>query len=162
MVNGILLRELVTEVVKDTAPEELPLIAALDVFDDDTVYRRLAPSGRRDEPLGFGLEAADALVLSVVWIAVDQAVRRVVDSYHRNTSRRSWRSVFGRGRNPAPRVVPPLAPEQLRVVERSVIDACRKAGLSDKRNDQITAAVVRRLVLAPQPVDPGEAAGTAP
>jgi hypothetical protein len=150
-VAGKPLRELVAEMVKEFAPEEQPLIDALQEFDDETALQRLTASAQRDGRLGFGLETATALMSPIVWIAVDQAVRRIVDSAsdHAGKSNRLRRLLPGRRRGPAVVTVPPLTTEQLVTVKQSVTQAALRAGLDPERSENIANGVVRRLVLAP-------------
>jgi hypothetical protein len=158
-VDGRLLRDVVTGVVLEVAPEERPLLRALSGLDDATVVQRLTARGRRDEPLAFGVEVVTAMVTPVVWIAVDEAVRKIVDSaaLRADTARCGIRGWFGRGgRSPEPVVVPPLTRDQVALVERSVLDAACGAGLSQERATRIADGVVRRLVLAPPPGGPAD------
>src|SRR5947209_4875023 len=75
------LRELAAFVSKDLAPEESVVLAALEEFDDIEAWRRLTAEGSRgDKRLGFGVEAVGALVCAIVWIGVDEAVRKIVDA----------------------------------------------------------------------------------
>ncbi len=145
------LRELIAELVTEFAPEEQPLLDALRDFDDGTALARLKASAQRDGRLGFGLDTATALMSPVVWIAVDEAVRRVVDSAsdHARDSKLLKRLRPGRHREPAVVVVPPLTTEQLRQVEQSVTEAARHAGIGEKRSEDIARGVVSRLVTAP-------------
>ncbi len=70
-------RQVVRDVVVLTAPEEAPLLEALDREPDDgRVVRVLSRRPRRGEPLGFGLEQAVPLLTPVVWLSLDEAVRR--------------------------------------------------------------------------------------
>jgi hypothetical protein len=154
----------VTGVVLEVAPEERPLLQALSGLGDATVVQRLTARGRRDESLAFGVEVVTAMVTPVVWIAVDEAVRKIVDSVAPpgDTARRGIRGWFGRGgRSPEPVVIPPLTQDQVALVERSVLDAARSAGLSQERGTRIADGVVRRLVLAPPggPAEPPDGQG---
>jgi hypothetical protein len=149
--GGSLLRDVIAGVVEEVAPEERPLLDALSGFDDATALRRLTARDGRDQPLAFGVEAATALVTSVVWIAVDETVRRIIDSTADRTvkPKRARARLFGRRRAVEPVIIPPLTTDQLRQVEQAVLDAARDAGFSQKRSERIAHGVVRRLVLAP-------------
>lgn len=153
--GGCLLRDVVADVVEEVAPEERPLLHALSGFDDATALRRLTARDGRDQPLAFGVEAATALVTSVVWIAVDQTVRRIIDSTagRAGEPKRARARLFGRRRAAEPVTIPPLTADQLRQVEQAVLDAARDAGFSRKRGERIAHGVVRRLVLAPPPTE---------
>lgn len=145
------LRELIAELVAEFAPEEQALIDALQEFDDPTALARLRASAQRDGRLGFGLDTATALISPIVWIAVDETVRRIVDSTsdHARDSRLLKRLLPGRRREPAVVVIPPLTPDQLRLVEQSVTEAAQHAGLGPKRTEEIANGVVSRLAIAP-------------
>jgi hypothetical protein len=73
-------RDVVRDVVAEVASEELVIVEELTRFDDDTVVRRLARSGRRRDPLGFGVGEIAALVTPVVWLVLDEAAKRAADS----------------------------------------------------------------------------------
>lgn len=158
--DGRLLRDVVAGVVEEVAPEERPLLDALWELDDATVLRRLTVRGDRDHPLSFGVEAVTALVISVVWIAMDQTIRRIVDGT--GSQKRARPRLFGRRRDSGPVTIPPLTQEQLQQVYQEVLDAARSAGFSPKRSGQIADGVVRRLALAPPEAQDGQAAPTAP
>jgi hypothetical protein len=149
--GGSLLRDVVVGVVEEVAPEERPLLDALSGFDDATALRRLTARDDRDQPLAFGVEAATALVTPLVWIALEETVRRIIDSTADRISKpkRGRARLFGRRRAAEPVIIPPLTTDQLRQVEQAVLDAACDAGFSQKRSERIADGVVRRLVLAP-------------
>ncbi|MFE5595070.1 hypothetical protein [Streptomyces sp. NPDC056549] len=70
-------RTVIGDVVAELAPEEMPVLAALDHLDDPTVLRMLR-GRRRTEALGFGLAEVAAVVTPIVWLAVDEACRAAV------------------------------------------------------------------------------------
>jgi hypothetical protein len=145
------LRELVAEIIGEFAPEEQALLDALQDFDDETAIRHLTARKQRDERLGFGLETAGALVGPVVWIAVDEAVRRIIGATadKARASKRLRRLLPGRRKINVVVTVPPLTQDQLLVVKQSVIDAAHKARIDPQRSENIAESVVSRLVLAP-------------
>jgi hypothetical protein len=147
---GDLRDDIVNAVVAKLAPEELPMVEALHGLDDEVARKRLTGRPRHDEPLGFGVEIVGALLTPILWIAVDEAVRRVVASTVEQPGRtrlvRLW--PFGRRRGPVPLTVPSLTREQLETVEQAVLAAAQQARLSSDRGERIADAVVRRLVLA--------------
>ncbi|GAA3788202.1 hypothetical protein GCM10022403_023340 [Streptomyces coacervatus] len=141
--------DIVNVVVAKLAPEELPMVDALHGLDDEVALKRLTERPRRDEPLGFGLEVAGALLTPVLWIAVDEAVRRIVSAAEQETrTRLVRRRPFGRRRDPVPASAPSLTRQQLETVEQAVLAAARQARLSSERGERIADAVVRRLALA--------------
>src|SRR5882724_2086715 len=107
-------REVVRDVVAEVAPEELVIVDGLARFDDETVVRRLARSGRRRDPLGFGVGEVVDLATPVVWLVVNEAAKRAAGSAMNGTAKgikSLLRKVF-RGRA-APVTVPVLTSEQL-------------------------------------------------
>jgi len=155
--GGIALRDVVADVVANVAPAESPLVAALQRFDDETVLGKLKASGGRDEPLGFGFEADGPLVLSVVWIAMDETVRRIVGPpVERALRGRRWWP--WRRARAAQVTVPALSGDQLSSVWRNVVEAGERAGLSPKRSTEIADSTVARLTMnGPRPVAQGAA-----
>lgn len=150
--GGIALRDVVTGVVEELAPDERPLLDALSGFDDVTALRRLTARDDRQESLAFGIDAATALVTLVVWITLDETVRLIVDGTigRLGKPKRSRRKrLFGRRRTAEPVIVPPLTADQLKQVGRSTADTAREVGFSDEQAEQIARSVVGRLVLAP-------------
>lgn len=151
--NPIRLRELATDVTMTLAPEESAILAAYDGYDDAEVLRLLTTAPRKDQRLGFGLDAAEALVSAVVWIGVDEAVRRITDAVadRAGHARPRWWP-FRRRRGQAVRTVevPALTGEQLRIVEGCVLDAARAAGLKQERASRVADGVVKRLAVGPE------------
>ncbi|WP_377267964.1 hypothetical protein [Peterkaempfera sp. SMS 1(5)a] len=153
-------RDVVRGVVADSAPEELPLVDGLFQFDDATVVRRLSGSGRRRDPLGFGVGEVVALATPVVWLALNQVAERVTDAALDGASR-GVRGLLRRllRRPAAPRTVPPLTREQLAEVRRRVVETGRQRGLSEERATELADAVAGRLALAePGDTDQSESA----
>ncbi|MFH9763623.1 hypothetical protein ACH4MJ_26870 [Streptomyces anulatus] len=154
-VKAIRLRDLVQDVVTEVAPEELPLIAGLAGFDDATAVRRLGGGDRRREPLGFGLGEVAALVTPVVWLALDQAVQRILGTWVDKVITETGTALRRLFRRPAsePVTIPPLTPEQLALVRESVLTMAARRGLEPERATVIADAVVTRLVLVEAETD---------
>ncbi|MBO1415337.1 hypothetical protein [Streptomyces sp. FH025] len=142
-------RTIVHDVVSRLAPEELPIVAGLSGFDDDTVVARLSRRQHR-EPLGFGVDEAAALVTPAVWLAVDQAARRF-GTVAANGATSGLKAAVRRitRRRSAPVVVPPLTTEQLAEVRRQVLESALQQGFKEQRAIVIADTVVARLALAP-------------
>ena len=146
-------RQVVRDVVVLTAPEEAPLLEALDREPDDgRVVRVLSRRPRRGEPLGFGLEQAVPLLTPVVWLSLDEAVRHGAGAATDGIGRRARlllaRVFRRRGKAPAvQRTVPPLTREQLAAVRERVVQRARAAGVAARRAEAVADAVVARLVL---------------
>ncbi|WP_208605837.1 hypothetical protein [Streptomyces albus] len=156
--GGRAVRDLVREVITELAPEELPLLEGVLELDDAAAVRRLSGHGQRREPLGFGVGEIAVLVTPVVWLALDQAARRIGDIALERASRASagaLRRLFRR--SPPPVVVPPLTREQLAEVKRLVLETAEQRGLAAPQASEIANTVVAGLVLAePPPPDEGE------
>jgi hypothetical protein len=146
-------RDVVRDVVAEVASEELVIVEGLAQFDDDTVVRRLARSGRRRDPLGFGVGEIAALVTPVVWLVLDEAAKRAVDSAVDGAAKGA-KALLRRvvRRRVAPVTVPVLTREQLGEVRDRVLETAASRGLGQERAAAIADAVVARLVLA----GPGE------
>ncbi|MFJ9407747.1 hypothetical protein [Streptomyces sp. NPDC101393] len=155
--SGIRVRHLVRGVVADLAPDELPLVDGLFHLDDAAAVRRLTGRRQRREPLGFGMGEIAVLVTPVVWLALDQAGRRLADAALGRTAKGAT-AVLRRmlRRDQAPVTVPPLTREQLVEVRRLVLETAAQRGLPAGRAAEVADAVVARLSLAePDTPDPG-------
>lgn len=153
--GGVLLRDVVTGVVEELAPEERPLLDALSGLDDAAALRRLTARDDGDQSLAFGVDAATALVALIVWISLDETVRLIVDSAAGRIAKpkRGKRRLFRR-RKAEPVVIPRLTQAQLTQVGQAVYKTAREAGLPAQRGEQIAENVVGRLVLAPPQAEP--------
>lgn len=138
---GVAVRDLVRAVVAEVAPAELPVVDALRQFDDATVVARLKGGGSGREPLGFGLEDAVYLATPVLWVALDETVRKVVDGVPRGVRR-----IFGRKRA-APVVVPELTRQQVADVRQRVLELAAQSGLTPERAEALADRLAVRLLL---------------
>lgn len=142
------LADVVRDVVAEVAPDELPLVEGLDRLDADRAVQRLARRSRPREPLGFGFGEIAELVTPVVWIAVDETVRRAVDGTTVGMPARVRRVLRRVLRRTAPaRTVPPLTREQLTEVRQAVLDLGVRNGLRSERAAALADRVVARLAL---------------
>jgi hypothetical protein len=142
-------RDVVRDVVADVAPEELPVVDGLAVFDDDTVVRRLRGRARRRERLGFGWDEIITMATPVVWLTVQQAAKQVGDAAGKGASsgaKTLLRKVFRRRRDEA--TLPPLTPAQIADIREQVRQVARKRGV--KRADDLADALYTRLMLNAQ------------
>lgn len=73
---GTAIADVVRDIVAEVAPAELPVAEGLRRLGDDGAVRRLVRRRWRREPLGFGLGEVVPLVTPVLWVALDEAVRR--------------------------------------------------------------------------------------
>ncbi|MFG2352468.1 hypothetical protein [Streptomyces sp. NPDC048521] len=146
--------DVVRGVVGQHAPQERQLVEDLAGLDYGLVVRRLrqASSGRRADPLGFGLDDIATLVTPLVLLVVDEACRAAVAD---GTGRLMNRVTTALGRlrpsacrPAAPPEVPDLDREQLASVRRRVREEAIRHGLSDAAADALADSVVARLALA--------------
>src|ERR1700754_5142104 len=78
MVDGVAVRDVVRDVMAEVSPQELPLVAGLRQFDDETALRRLRRGRASDDPLGFGLGDVVEAPTPVVWLRLDEVGRRLM------------------------------------------------------------------------------------
>jgi hypothetical protein len=171
------LLDVAREVVAECAPEELPLVNGLSRFDDRTVRRRLAQQGGHREPLGFGVDAAAVLVVSIVWTAIqdtaDTMVRATAESAIQRAvrwlgaaSRRLLRPLFRGWSSGGPRKREPLphfGGRELAEVRRRVLESARENGLSQHRAERLADCVAVRLAIGSAADDwPDEERGVDP
>jgi hypothetical protein len=142
--------DVVRDVVADAAPEELPLVEGLSRLDDETVVRRLTRWSRPREPLGFGLDEVAVLVAPVVWIVVDEAVRRIVDSAVAGVTKGPWRRLRRLlRRRGAQLTVPSLTEEQIVEVQQRVLELAVQKGLERERAVKLADLLGVRLAQQP-------------
>jgi hypothetical protein len=136
----------VRAVVERAAPEELPVVDGLAGTDDATVVARLARGGPRDERLGFGLEDVAVLVSPVLYIVLDQAVRKIVDNSI-DDARRGLPGLLRRvtrRRTPTP-PVPELTAQQVAEIRDQVVALAAERGVPDDKVERVGEAVVEVL-----------------
>ncbi|MFJ8389407.1 hypothetical protein ACIQ9Q_33715 [Streptomyces sp. NPDC094438] len=144
----VTLRGVVRDVVAKTAPEELPLVAALDRFDEAEMGRRFARGPKSREPLGFGLEEVVALTAPVVWTAVQQVANRMAESGADSLVARIRSAVRGRLTRRVPDTpLPRFGDTELAEVRRRVLELAQQSGLRTDRATLLAEAVVGRLAL---------------
>jgi hypothetical protein len=144
----ILVRDVVRATVADVAPDELPLVEGLLQFDDAAVVRRFRKRTQAEEPLGFGLGEVAALVTPVVWLALDDAARRVAGATVDGASRVIKVGLRRLVRRPAePATLPPLTRDQLSEVHRGVMESARRNEIDDRLATALADAVVARLAM---------------
>lgn len=153
--------DIVRHVIAEAAPAELPVVDGLRELDPDTVRKRLRRRRQSRDPVGFGLDVVVPLMTPVVWVAVDELVRRVVDDASdslvdrigkalRTVARRVTRRP--RAEVAAKATVPPLSPAQLEEVRRRVLELAPKYYLTSMDAEALADRVIARLVVAT--VDP--------
>ncbi|MFR0357587.1 hypothetical protein [Streptomyces sediminimaris] len=150
---GATVREVVRDVVAETAPGELVILDGLDTADEASVTRLLSRRRGPHEPLGFGGLEVSALVTPVVWLAVSEAVKHAatltVDGVAQGVRPRLRAALRRLLRRPEPpSVLPVLTPDQLDAVHRQVVEGARAAGIAEERSTALADSVVSRLARA--------------
>ncbi|WP_435603858.1 hypothetical protein [Streptomyces sp. bgisy130] len=147
---GLAVRQVVCEVVAETASEELPLIEGMRYLDDSAVDRALLRRGRSREPLGFGLEMAVALVTPVLWAVLAELAKQTLSTVGEGAAprlRSRVRGLFRRSDDPTHLQLPPLSQEQIVQVRDAVLERCTAAGVEDPRALAVADGVAARLAL---------------
>ena len=131
--------------VDRAAPEEREFVDGLNQLGLEAAIERLTKSPARDEQLGFGVESVAVLISPVLYIVLDQALRKIVDDTI-DGARRRW----GRRRRKSANVVPQLSTAQIADIRSHVVDLARQHGVPADKTERVGEAVV--AVLA-KPVD---------
>jgi hypothetical protein len=146
-VPGRRISAVVRAVVEQAAPEELPMVEGLSEATDEAVVARLSRGPARDERLGFGLEDVAVLVSPVLYIALDQAVRKIVDDSIDGARRRAprWaRWVTRRGKG-APTVPPALSAQHIAEIRDQVTALAKERGVPDDKIERVREALAEVL-----------------
>jgi hypothetical protein len=163
---GQTVRDIVTHVVREEAPEELPLLAGLKSIDDAGVDRVLARRARAREPLAFGLETVVVLITPVVWGVLSDVAQDGLRAAAENTAGRvkrrlrRWRKHNTTGGEPL--ALPSLNHDEVGQVRRLVLARCADAGIDELRAAAIADGVAARLLLGLTDEDAEESEGTPP
>lgn len=140
--------DLVRDIVAEEAPRELPVAEGLRRLGDDGAVRRLTRRRRRREPLGFGLGEVVPLVTPVLWVVLDEAVRRSADDVADGLlawALRLLRRVFRRPSPPRP--VGPFTQGQLQFLRKRVRELALEYGHGRKDAEALAERLVARIVL---------------
>lgn len=139
-------REVVRDVIADTAPGELVLLDGMRSLSDRHVTDVMRRRGGGPDTLGFGVTDALVLVTPVVWLVVDEVVRHGVGA--------ATDSALARLRGPLRRLlrrsddsetVPALTAPQLEAVHARVLELAADAGMERENSRFLADAVVSRL-----------------
>lgn len=147
----VYVRDLVREVVAEHAAHELPLVDSLRRRDDDEVVRTLSRRGQRREPLGFGYAEVAALVTPVVWLVLDQAARRAVDTATESMltrGRSGVRRLLRRAPAPPERELVALDPAELALVRTHILERAAERGIERQEAEALADGVVAKLATA--------------
>lgn len=143
-------RQVVRDVVAETADEELPLIEGMRDLDDAAVDHALMRRGRSREPLGFGLEMTVALITPVLWAVLAELAKQTLTKVTEGAAPRLQSRVRGllrRSRDTTPLHLPPLSQEQIVHVREAVLERCTAAGVEGTRALAVADGVAARLAL---------------
>lgn len=146
--TSVPLREVVLDVIAEVAPEEVPVVKSLEGLGYDEAIKRLRRKKARREPLAFGLDEINVLISAVLWIALDETVRKGANGVSDGVLGR----LRGRlSKNPEIKKPEPAftVPDkaQLKATHEYVVHHALAAGLSAKRAAALADAVVARLSL---------------
>ncbi|GAA1214985.1 hypothetical protein [Pseudonocardia alaniniphila] len=146
-VPGRRISTVVRAVVTQAAPEELPMVDGLSGATDEVIVARLSQGPARDERLGFGLEDVAVLVSPVLYIALDQAVRKIVDDSIDGARRRAprWARWFARRGKAAPTVPPALSAHHIAEIRDQVTALAKERGVPADKIERVREALVEVL-----------------
>ncbi|MFD2767105.1 hypothetical protein [Micromonospora eburnea] len=159
----VAVRDVVRDVVAELAPEELPLVDGLAVYDDDSVVRRLRRAKPRREPLGFGWGEVVGLLTPVVWLVLDQVAERFADAAVAGTTRKARGLLrrFRRGSRP-PATIPSLTEDQLAELRRDLLDQMQQPESEEWTAEQVVDVIIRRLARGADPDPAASPVGPSP
>lgn len=141
------LLQIVREVVTEVAPEELPLLAALEQLPPDKIGRALARAERCDDPLGFGAGEIAAIATPILWAALQQVIDQMATAAADGTAARIralLRTRFGRNKRSA-QPIAHFGPAERDAVRDRVLEQARKLGMKPQRAELLALRVVERL-----------------
>jgi hypothetical protein len=140
---------LVRAIVERAAPEELPMVDGLSVADDETIVARLTRRPPRDERLGFGVDDVTVLLTPVLYIVLDEALRKIVGGSLDGLGRRLRRVARRRKTTP----VLDLSPQQITEIAARVTEVARERGVPEEKVDGVAEAVAEVLADLPDDQD---------
>lgn len=159
---GSSVSDVVRDIVAEEAPAELPVAEGLRRLGDDGAGRRLARRRRRREPLGFGLGEVVPLVTPVLWIALDETVRRGADdvadgllAWELQLLRRAFR------RQAPQRPVGPFTQGQLQFLRKRARELALEYGHNRKDAEALAERLAARIILRQEVPERGSARGAA-
>lgn len=140
--------DVVREIVAEEAPTELTVVDGLRLLGDDTAVRQLRRRRRRREPLEFGLGEIVPLVTPVLWIALDEAVRRSADDVADGLLAAALRLARRVLRRPEPpRPVGPFTQRELQFFRKQARELAVEYGHDRKEADALAERLVARIIL---------------
>lgn len=142
------LLDLVRDVVTAFAPEERPLLAALESLDEADAARRLTGVTKRDDPLGSGIGELVVLATPIVWTAVQEAAKRIGASAGEDAAdhaRTALRKRWGKRKPVAAAPLPEFGPAELEVIRARVLELAIQSGMKAPKAALLAEAVHGRL-----------------
>lgn len=159
LAGDVLLLDVVREVVEELAPAELPVVVGLGRLDNDEITRRLQRRAGRRDPLGFGHGDVVVLTTAIVWIAVQETVKKMADSATDGIVAKLSAVARRLLHRPTPaRALPRFDEDALAEVHRRVMESAKEHGFKEPRALQLADCVVRKLAIGTRPV--GGASGS--
>lgn len=141
------LLQIIRDVVQDVAPEELPVLAALEQLPPRGIDGALARADRREDPLGFGIGEIAVVATPILWVALQQVVDRMATTAADGTAAwiRTWlRRWFSRRRRYS-RAIPHFGPAERDEVRDLVMEQARRMGMKPERAELLALRVADRL-----------------
>ena len=140
------LLEIVRVVTAEFAPEELLFLDALALLPPDEIGRTFADADSQDDPLGFGMGEVAAVVVPVVWVAVQQVVNELATSAADGLVARAGIALRKWRRKPAPaESLPHFGPAELDAVHTNVRAKAIDAGMTPERAELLAYRVADEL-----------------
>ena len=139
------------DAVSTVAPDELAWFGAVaEAYQRNP--KRASPRAAKDDPLGFGLDAAVPLV---AWVAIavatgalesmGQDLERSVIARMRAALRRLMRRLRGRRPENSTNRLRPLSPDQLATIREQAVRKARQLDLDENRAELLADAIVGSL-----------------
>ena len=147
--QGTAVADVVREIVAEVAPAELPVAEGLHRLGNEAAIRRLVRRRRRPRnPLGFGLGEIVPLVTPVLWVALDETVRRGADDVADGLLAWALRLLRWILRRPTPpRPVGPFTQGQLQFLRKRARELALEYGHDRKDAEALAERLVGKIVL---------------
>lgn len=137
--KGLPFRDLLRRIVSEARPEEVPVLDSMSDLDHSTARRMMRRPDH--DGIGFGLPEVVVTVTPVLFVALDEAFRKIVGISVEGSVRGLVRRAFRR-RKPDP-VVPPLTDEQVAAVRAEVLRILAERGVAPEVNAAVGHSIER-------------------